>query len=411
MSIPTHIPSLPKGTSDAITLVTDPYHDYNLRATGYPDGNALISVVQRFAGRYDLACPFALTAGMSWDFHVFTTPFHSVTTTYAGTADVNMSVLSTGPSPISQPIGPVNVLYRLYDTVGSVVNTLLVALPAVDIATDQQRRTVSLGFELHNTTPELYKSGSLSVYRQPVQSSLMMPALAASSTMLWPSHLICQVPYTIADVQLIPNSRVWEAKDGAYSVCLPHPSNTFSTPASANLVLRAGVLTNSVLLNRYQLIGSSHSTYSPLACSGVMSSRFTTADTTFTLDFRQIVESVPTSNNPTLMSFATTAPMADLAFMKIYKRMFNNIAPAVPVHFNAAGDWYRGILAVVKEVLPHIAAVLPGAAKPIALAATPVINSLIDKALQKKINVTQRMVTPTTVKHALLPKKSKKKRK
>lgn len=411
MSIPTHIPSIPKGTSDAITLVTDPYHDYNLRATGYPDGNALISVVQRFAGRYDLACPFALAAGQTWDFHVITTPFHSVTTTYAGTADVNMSFLSTGASPISTPVGPVNVLYKLYDSAGTVVNSAFVALPAVDIATDQQRRTVSLGFELHNTTPELYKSGSLSVYRQPVQSSLMMPALAAGTTMLWPSYLICQVPYTIADVQLIPNSRVWEAKDGAYSVCLPHPSNTFSTPASANLVLRMGILSNSVLLNRYQLIGSVHSTFSPLACSGAMSSRFTTADTTFTLDFRQIVESVPTSNNSTLMSFATTAPMADLAFLKLYKRMFNSIAPAVPVHFNASGDWYRGILAVVKEVLPHIAAVLPGAAKPIALAATPVINSLIDKALQKKINVTQRMVTPTVVKNALLPKKNKKKRK
>lgn len=358
-----------------------------------------------------MTCPFTLTAGTSWDFHVFTTPFHSVTTTYAGTADFNMSILTTGGSPTPQDVGPVNVLYRQYDSVGTVVSTLLVALPSVALAADQQRRTVSLGFELHNTTPELYKSGSLSVYRQPVQSSLMMPALAAASTSLWPSYLICQVPYTIADVQLIPNSRVWEAKDGAYSVCLPHPSNTFSATASANLVLRAGIQTNSVLLNRFNFGGITHSTFSPLACSGVMSSRFTTADTTFTLDFRQIVESVPTSNNPTLMSFATTAPMADLAFMKIYKRMFNNIPPAVPVHFNAAGDWYRGILAVVKEVLPHIAAVLPGAAKPIALAATPVINSLIDKALQKKINVTQRMVSPTAIKTALLPKKNKKKRK
>ena len=38
-SIPDKIPNINKETSNTLMLVTDPYHDYNLSATGYPDGS------------------------------------------------------------------------------------------------------------------------------------------------------------------------------------------------------------------------------------------------------------------------------------------------------------------------------------------------------------------------------------
>lgn len=416
MSIPSTIPSIPKATSDTLSLITDPYHDYNLRASGFPDGKPLISAVQRFAGRYDVACPFTLAASETWDFHIFTTPLHSVSRMYPGTTDALYCRLYASTASSAQDIGPINVLYRKYTAAGVVNDTVLIALPAISTDIDSQRRTVSFGFELHNTTAELYKSGSLSIYRQPVLAAPTNMTLKTTGTVElseWSGFMIAQVPYTIADVQLLPNSRTWEAKDGAYCVCLPNYNNPFSSLFNQNLVVKAGIQSDSVLFQRRLIDGyfAPLPTYSPLAGAGVMSSKYKDANQTFVLDFRQILESIPASTNTSLLSFSTTAPQADLAFLKIYKRMFNNIPPGVPVHFNAAGDWFRAIIKVVKDVLPMVASSLPGSFKPIAVAATPIISNLIDKALDKKINVTQRMVSPSAIKKQMLAKSKPKQKK
>lgn len=412
MSIPTAIKEVPRSTSDAISLVTDPYHDYNLRLSGFPDGKALISAIQRFAGRYDISCPFTLNAGETWDFHVFTTPLHSVTPFFAGISSIG-TVLTMLGNATSNDVGPVNVLYKRYSSAGVVNSTILIALPSTVEADSVMRRTVSLGYEIHNTTPELYKSGSVSVYRQPILDShadiVFNITSAPVSRTINHVQLICQVPYSIADVQMLPNTRTWEASEGVYSVCLPHSNNDFSCPIATTLLIKAGILDNSYLSTR---IDAStvirHSTFSPLHCSGVMSSRFSDSNQTYVLDFRQTIETIPSTDNLTLMSFAGTAPSADLGFLKLYKRMINNIPPGVPVHFNEAGDWWRSIISVVKDVLPAVSAALPGHFKPIAMALTPAITQLIDSKLEKKIqsvpNVAQRMTTPKVLKKALLPK-------
>jgi hypothetical protein len=316
-------------------------------------------------------------------------------------------------TPTANDVGPVNVLYKRYSSAGVVNSSLLYALPSTVTADAVMRRTVSLGFELHNTTPELYKSGSVSVYRQPILDShtdLVYDITSAPiSKTINHAHLICQVPYSISDVQMLPNTRTWEASEGVYSVCLPHSNNEFSCLMATNLILKAGIQDISVLTNRVNATTTIvHATFSPLHCSGVMSSRFSDNNQTYVLDFRQTIESIPSTDNLTLMSFAGTAPAADLGFLKLYKRMINNIPPGVPVHFNEAGDWWRSIISVVKDVLPAVSAALPGQFKPIAMALTPAITALIDSKLEKKIqatpNVAQRMTTPKVLKKSLLPK-------
>ena len=63
---PLKIPNINKETSNTLMLVTDPYHDYNLSATGYPDGSAIMSAIQRRYSRNTIANPFTLTTGQTW---------------------------------------------------------------------------------------------------------------------------------------------------------------------------------------------------------------------------------------------------------------------------------------------------------------------------------------------------------
>lgn len=73
--------------------------------------------------------------------------------------------------------------------------------------------------------------------------------------------------------------------------------------------------------------------------------------------------------------------------------------------FNSAGDWFRMIANLVKEAIPTIIPLLPPNVRAITTVAAPIVNKLIDKAINKpapKINVTQRMVKPNIIKKALL---------
>lgn len=410
MSLLPNIPNVPKQVSEMLTNITDPYHDFNLRPTGYPDGKAIASAIQRICTRVDISCPFTLAGGETWDFHVFTTPLHNVTLLSPGLISQTNNLITVATTDAYQQIGPVNVLYKRYDSNGVVNSTNLQALDAIAPQVDTQRRTVSLGFELHNTTAELYKAGALTTYRAPVLCNqdvdMTLTTTGTATTGWYHASFVGQVPYALSDAQRIPNSRTWNASEGAYCVALPYHDNQFSPLMAQNIILKAGILSNSVLIKRSLTTQyPSQTTWSPLSCPGVMSSQFANKEQTFTLDMRQIIESIPTSDNSTIISFAVTAPQLDRTFLKLYKQMFNNVPPGVPVNFNSAGDWFRMIANLVKEAIPTIIPLLPPNVRAITTVAAPIVNKLIDKAINKpapKINVTQRMVKPNIIKKALL---------
>lgn len=370
-------------TSEMIALITDPYHDFNLKNRGYPDGKALISTVKYFATRKSIACPFTLAAGETWSFHVFTTPFHYRTHMYSASYS---GALTKGAA---QYIGPVNVLYVKWSSAG-VVNASVFeelgseAISSASQAVADQTRTVSLGFEIHNTTASMYRSGALTVYRTPSQESMVNLPCAPSTYTEFTGMIVGTIPHTLEAATQLPNTRTWEADAGAYCVALPAPDNVFSTALPSNTLLVGGLAIGNVFLQRWpgDTTLNNVKSWSPLACAGAISSRYSDTNQTFTLDMRQVLEVQPNTGSSELR-YATTAPSTDAAFLKIYKRMYNRIPPGVPVSFNSAGEWFRRVLLIVKDVMPSIVTALPPNAQVIAQAALPVINSLVDKAVNR----------------------------
>ena len=199
----------------------------------------------------------------------------------------------------------------------------------------------------------------------------------------------------------MPNVRTWEAGAGAYCVALPQANNPYSDPAGCNTLIQeyflfGPTLTQTALIYPLGLTNASPTSVlggSAMNNVGVITSRFKTADQTFSLDFRMVLETETNGASP-LIGFATKPPELDRAFLKLYKAMIPMIPPGVPVGFNDSGEWFRRILKIANSVLPIIASVLPGHAKVIATAAVPVVSAL-NTIVQKRAENRQQLTNQT----------------
>lgn len=373
-------------------MVTDPYHDRNLRVSGFPDGNTMMSAVKRYARQTSVVCPFALQPGQSWQFHIFTTPLHTITDFLSCHLQGNTIPNLYNSTTINQ-VGPVNIYYTLKDSTGTIIATQFTAL-GESLSRSQNgldsTRTVSLAFELHNTTAELYKAGSLTSYRLNAASSrsdyqMNNGAVPPAYTPITFTHLT-SIPTNLREANQLPNARTWEAAKGIYSVTLPSANNQYSSQFFQNVGMS---IANPDSPGRQYLIYARDPnnnyivpSWSPSSCTGVISSSFTDDKQTFTLDYRQVLEFAPNPQSYNL-PFATTSPQCDLLFMKMYKRMINSIEPGVPVGFNSAGEWFRRILVLAKEQLPNLIHLLPPQYKAAATTALPAVNAIVDKVVSR----------------------------
>lgn len=384
--------TIPPKTLEYISMVTDPYHDRNLRVSGFPDGKTMMSAIKRFALQVSISCPFLLSEGSSWSFHIFTTPLHFVTPFFPCQLAGNIIPNLHNASP-TQYVGPVNVLYTHTDGNGTVLNTIFKPLgPQPHVAADNGRdsvRTVSLAFELHNTTAALYKSGAITAYRLNDEGTRADYAKSDGATP--PNYQpftfthLTTIPKNLADANSLPNARTWEAGKGIYSVSLPMVANEYSTQLFQNVGLstgRSGDTRDYLIYAKEARLDSGSASWSPISCTGAMSSEYMNTEQTFTLDLRQVLEFAPSPKSLNL-PYATTSPECDLLFLKLYKRMINTIEPGVPVNFNSAGEWFRRIIAIAKEQLPHVVHLIPPQYRPIAQLALPMVNKIADKVIDK----------------------------
>lgn len=413
------IKSLSRETQNAIALITDPYHDTEVITVGFPDDKAAYSAVSRFVSRKVIACPFTLQAGDTWSFHVYTTPLITQ-------ADLRIRVHNQNELKLVDTlrrVGPVNILYYHFRA-GSYHAHLHVPLGKDDTALDptyqyysDSIRTVSLAYEIHNTSASIEKSGSLTTYRTAPQASTIALIDSGGSTALDYGALnqtvtfdhIQTVPSTIDSAEMLPGTITWDAAQGVYAVALPEANNPFSAQYHRNVFISFdwNPLWTATC---YVSAGTQLSpvSYSPLRCVGTLSSQYSNANQTFNLDLRHVTELVPSVRNPTLLAYSRRTPDHNPQFLKVYKAMLNHIPAGVPVNQNSAGDWFRKIAEVVREVLPMVPAVLPPVIRPFATAALPLADALLRRAnnqQQTHPDNTQRFLTSKQLKQP--PQKAK----
>lgn len=353
----------------------DPFHDYRLKPEGFPDLVSSNSIVQIHNYSFDVSAP-ASAAGNNWDCSVIYTGLDAYPTTgipvldmskpFCGGAEYDHADLAT--------YRKINSLTVISDATGVALNPAnstgdFYGLPS--FRSSQQGRLIGVAVEVHNTTAEVYRQGSLSVAMLPptaddVQSMTLIDTNAAP----WESKdFQCDsstyLPSYVADVKSVPQSGTWEARKGVYMI--PRLSKGSINPTSAT--------PNRATLVRYKTTGGSaacctipqfneatigtnpmpyyhgfgSSSFSPMCAffSGLSD------QTTLTVTFRCLVEYFPTVSSE-MISLTSPSARHDPKALAAYCAVAESAPYAVPVGSNASGDYFRDVVGAAAQLIPYV---------------------------------------------------------
>lgn len=408
-----------------------------MRPTGYPDSQGGRTIVQCVNRQITITAPTSVTTG-TWDCHIFNTPFLRggnnassnrlapfVSSTQAQALQAalpipgNMSLSGTAlPSgfllALSVPTGTATLPTSAsvsggYDPYGAGNQVNYIDLGDT---LSGSTRVVGAGFEVHNTTPELYVSGACTAYRQalnltagrsgfhgatrtasaagttitpdqvPIMPSSTLPSgtvLQAIPTAAWWGQL---APSTISQATQITNSVTMEARDGAYVVLTtakeanPLASSSTEPAVLANLDGDESV-SNFDIVGLCQRASNSWTTTASgsttnvwngggsaplnmLANVATSGAYFTglSPQTVLTVYLRVYLEMAPSSSSPLLLSLAAPTPGHDPFALQVYSEIIQSMPPACKVGDNPDGEWWDKILSLSSKVLPMISAPL-----------------------------------------------------
>ena len=384
LELPVHAATT-QGGQDWLTMALDPFHDFDVPIAGLPDRTNIATATQFVKKKITISAPPNLTAGQTWDCHIFTLPFLSTFNTMAtnGAVDYQDTYAHWTASP-TVPMGTVNIAccesgqgrtyvgddFATWDDTSNV----FAAVSPTDGNKDSSLRLIAGGFEVHNDTAELYKSGSVTVYSSPnnfsdPQMSNCWDAVGGTAPSL--TMAARYPPNTSTEASLNTDARTWSAKDGCYipfrldlesnatsfrprSMVIPvlHAQETGTTAAKTSMMVGLGApLGVGVPVSSYGAgFGSNGWAKAPIETTGAFFSGLS-QETVLTLDIRFLTEIAPTAANPALMSMTSPSAKYDPRALECYTNCVLLLPPGVPVSMNAKGDWWRPIIKAARAGL------------------------------------------------------------
>lgn len=456
---------------DWLTFALDPFHDTPTRIAGLPDADTSSTVVQLLKKTLSISAPPG-TVG-NWSFNCFTSNLMykaqmAAAQRIKGNFNQTQVIDVVGVPSIANAhcVGDINEVPA--DNPDTDVGTINVWSWADDRGTIQKpffpnglagqrftkpartqyldcqpntlqnaaskTRVIGMGFELHNTTAELYKQGTLTISRAPsnsrttsirafrdVDGNLLNPRMLSNTiypkwnTMYNPGLTRKHVapPQSLEDALSYVGSIQHEAAEGAYVTCTMNtdecrlqygsvmnheiggcqlyadpdapvtPETCYATDPDLWYFPQFTTYYNTAAYN------SEH----PFAVSSVMATGLS-PQTTFTLEFKVLVEIAPHLNDPVYGPLAWSAtPSADWdkRALALYQAAATVLPVGVKVSENADGDFWNTVRGIVRDVAPFvtegISMLLPGFA---GKAVTGVVNAVGSRLLQDAPTATAR---------------------
>jgi hypothetical protein len=273
-------------------------------------------------------------------------------------------------------------------------------------------RVIGAAFEVTNTTAELYKGGTVTVYRSPafscrgslqtitgpyetslvsttvttpvtqVNSSGVVKILETTETKssLFPQWYYVNIPCdyqnlppsTQSAAALYPNSRTWGATDGCYIVMtMNSEANPFVAPVSGktsglllgidNNTLTTGDGNRTAWLPRWGGAGGPTfrtpglSSNIPFDISGAVFAGLN-SNTTLQVTAKYFVERLPAISDKNLLVLARNPCPYDPMILELYSRAILSLPVGVKVGENPLGEWFFDILQALAGAAPAIGA-------------------------------------------------------
>jgi len=370
---------------DWLVAALDPFHDSQLdNLEGWPDTECGASVVRCIKQSITIAVPTSMAAA-NWDCHVVVWPFlNSNGATFS--PNLRNTNIITGPVfPVSSAVaiaGGVTISgmksgssWQMIDNPGFCERIASIDLD--NSYTQGAGRLLGMGVEVHNTTADLYKQGSVAVYRQ--QAENRDPCtLGIYNTGLTPysssfsAQLVRLPPTTLSGVMLLSGSRQWEARDGAYSVMAfsgeenPAIPPAYSVPVvqaaqqdplennldvwSVNCPAPKAILGGQAVMLPQRV--------HPIHQSGIFFTGLS-PQSTLTINVNYFYESFPGPAEPQILVLAKPSAKYDPCVMELYSRLVQELPVGVPVSENGLGDWFLDAATKAAKYLGPVLGALP----------------------------------------------------
>lgn len=255
---------------------------------------------------------------------------------------------------------------------------------------------LSIGMEIINATPELYKSGNVTRYRVPTQgraTNVELLLTNGTDPRFSPEVFVYPLPPTTeALATQYPDSVIDEAQAGSYQmhtlqdqvsdfycsnnsiihIVNPSPPSagfngwTARQPFSTTQIYDAPMVRGD-----FDIIGSYFTGLSP--------------QTILKIRYRAIVSLVPSSTDSKLVSLAKASPPPNPALDLLIHQVQSTFSPGIPASMNASGDWWKTVLKGVSKVAKPIGSALGGdAGAAIGGGVAAVADSILGKKKSKK---------------------------
>jgi len=424
---------------DWLKSAADPFHDLKLTdLRGYPDVNTESTVVVKVRQAFELSAPDAVKQSQSnWDCHMVLSPVDWAKPTATvvgpngdtgynvsgrfypmGTTGLPAGVVCNAGVGSGAPATQTGTTARMD---GLVINSVPAApdnggdhtftpghMPQSQTAPGYKVDQINLdnyldfddtdlgayrliysGFEVVNTTAQIYKQGAVTVYNygQSYETSQAHSywdsTSAAVDTQTVGTNTFRCPPNTIAEAKIMPASHTWPAQEGCYCTAKFQSDNPFQTATQRNYVFAqnnlsagkasgynyfdtdyvGGSILSPGLVGNFYNVTSEGSVESAAynAAPACHFSRMSTVGAYFTglspqttlfVTWRVGLERLPAANKPTFLALAQPSATYDPAVLTLYNIIANHLPPGCPQGWNDLGRWYRTIADVAQTVIP-----------------------------------------------------------
>jgi len=419
----------------------DPFHDQRLEnLRGYPDVASEPTVVVKIRQAMTISKPPGLPPGETWDCHVALTPVdfapnsknvggratpfgEGATPSQAGLVQPDANAFFFTPPSIN------SVGVARFD--GCVANSVpssatnggnLTFTPghmpvignngyecqnlSLDDYLDFEStdlgvyRLVYSGFEVVNTTAQIYKQGAVTVYeygnsyetgasRGTVATPDISPPgddLFAQVGNIAPTNYFRCPPNNLSEAKIMPGSHSWAAQDGSYNTAKFQTENPFQSVTSRPYVVtqnQTEALTDGGFVSPIPIPGRSveantggsiisdialgwagYTRELPATSPGPAHfSRMNTTgayytglseQTTLFVTWRVGIERLPSANKPAFLALAQPSAAFDPNALVLYNMVANILPPGCPQGYNDAGEWFRWISDAARKSIPAV---------------------------------------------------------
>jgi len=405
------------GVSDAgrawLTAAIDPFHDEPIHGlVGMPDGQNSSSVLQVVRRSITIVAPDTTN---KWDCHIQSLPFDTNThlsgafgyTNANGDAQVLGQKVPLMVQAAMAPLNcnPITICRGVAGTevnafTGSVANTNRFGLAPGNTYVQGLYRVVSKGYEVMSTGPEISSSGSCFVYSSPAptagdsESCLFVTHASDNS---WQSGYLASaefpcMPRNTTEIDLLPGTLSWKAKEGCYVVDRMFDCSQQATSGNYTVAryvdwskrIVAGDSDGGTLW-AYDADIIPAIDYEPLKFSGLTppisvavsapvlpainltayhhsGAYFSGLSPTDVLQVNAIwyIERLPSALDLNLVVLAKPTPPRDEQALEIYNIVMSEMPVGMKFDANAFGDWFRDAVSLVTDNVAPALSALPG---------------------------------------------------